>query len=156
MLFEEQPEANLRSCIQMVEAVLVDLGHDARRARLVPAAEQGPNVVAAWGIHKGSAEVIITVARETGASYLRAASTVALLPEGDARAPLLARLLEMNAGEVRGAAFGVREDAVVLAAERSILDLDPTEVLDIVQRVESYADRFDDQLIAEFGARPPT
>ena len=66
-------------------------------------------------------------------------------------AALNTKLLTLNAEAIAGAAFGVRDTAVVLVTERSTLDLDRSEVLEMVSLIQSYADRYDDELIAEFG-----
>jgi hypothetical protein len=39
----------------------------------------------------------------------------------------------------------------MLVAERSTVDLDPSEVTEIIGRVEKYADTYDDALVEEFG-----
>ena len=80
-----------------------------------------------------------------------------ILPKNEADAvALVYKLLELNADGITGAAFGLRGEAVVLTAERSTRDLDKSEVLDLVKRVELYADKFDDELMQAFSAeRPP-
>ena len=65
---------------------------------------------------------------------------------------LYQHLLERNA-ELWGAAFALELDKVVLVAERSTLDLDRSEVADMIRRVTTYADDHDDTLVAKFGGR---
>jgi hypothetical protein len=50
-----------------------------------------------------------------------------------------------------GNAFAVDRDRVLLVAERSTLDLDRSEILDLIKRVTVTADDHDDQLVAQFG-----
>ena len=63
---------------------------------------------------------------------------------------LYAHLLELNA-TLCGAAFATQGDYVLLVSERSTLDLDASEVLDLIRRVTTYADEHDDVLVARFG-----
>ena len=62
------------------------------------------------------------------------------------------RLLELNQ-DLRGrAAFCVDErGAVSLMAARPVLDLDPSEVVDLILWTSQQADRLDDILLKEFG-----
>ena len=64
--------------------------------------------------------------------------------------PFLRRLLEVNARELAGAAFGIVADAVVLVSERSLEDLDASEVQTMVRVVGVAADTWDDALADEF------
>ena len=66
------------------------------------------------------------------------------------RDALFAHLLELNA-TLCGAAFAIQGDQVLLVSERSTLDLDASEVLDIIKRLTSYADEHDDVLVARYG-----
>jgi hypothetical protein len=68
------------------------------------------------------------------------------------RAPLFAHLLELNA-HLCGVAFALAGDQVLLVSERSTLDLDQSEVHDIIERVTSYSDEHDDVLVARFGGQ---
>jgi hypothetical protein len=48
---------------------------------------------------------------------------------------------------------------VLLVGERSTLDIDRSEVLDLIRRITTYADEHDDVLVARFGGamgRAPT
>jgi hypothetical protein len=69
---------------------------------------------------------------------------------------LCRRLLELNAGALTGAAFGLRGEEVVLTADRLTDGLDLVEVEEMIRRVADYADRFDDELLQEFGGHRPT
>jgi hypothetical protein len=42
---------------------------------------------------------------------------------------------------------------VLLVAERSTLDLDRSEVIELIKRITTYADEHDDVLVARFGGR---
>jgi hypothetical protein len=145
-LFDNERETTLDSSVAMIEDVLIELGHflnDCRRAV--------PGTAHAWLIKKGSAQIGITIVDRPEFWHLRVAAVVMTADE-QVDAPLLFKhLLRLNAEELHGAAFGLRGDRVVLVSERSTRDLDRSEVLDIVKRVQNYADDYDDKLVEQFG-----
>jgi hypothetical protein len=146
-LFGNRQEANLKSCEQMVDAVLTARGLEAARHRIESAA--GP----AWGLTAGSAEVFIFLtAGNSGDNFIQIVAPV-MQPTSDTLAgpQLLRRLLTLNAAELTGAAFGLRGDEVVLTTDRSTVGLDAVEVEEMIRRVCAYADHYDDALTAEFG-----
>lgn len=144
-LFANQREANLQSTIALVEEVLGELGHPATAARV-----KDPSALNAWQIAKGSASSRITLVERASFTHIRVSSTVMTIDASVDRAALHAHLLELNAG-IAGAAFATNGDHVLLLAERSTLDLDRSEVLDLVRRVTTSADDHDDVLVARFG-----
>jgi hypothetical protein len=131
----------------MVEAVLVARGVDPQRSRIQSAA--GP----AWGLRQGSAEVyIFLTAGATGDNFIQVVSPVMRPSQEAAAAPrFYGKLLELNANELTGAAFGLRDHEVVLTCDRSTAGLDKVEVEEMIRRVADYADHYDDALVAEFG-----
>jgi len=146
-LFGNRQEANLKACEQMIESVLADRGVDAHKSRIHSAA--GP----AWGMTQGSAEVyIFLTASGSGDNFIQVVSPV-MRPTPEAmRGPVfLKRLLELNANELTGSAFGLRDDEVVLTTDRSTSGLDRVEVEEMIRRVAEYADHYDDALVQEFG-----
>jgi hypothetical protein len=149
-LFGNRQEANLRSCEQMVEAVLSARGVDAVRHRL--ASTGGP----AWGLTAGSAEVFIFLTPGgDGENFIQIVAPVMTPPAEELEHPrLLRRLLELNASELTGAAFGLRGAEVVVTTDRSTVGLDPVEVEEMIRRISDYADHFDDALTLEFGGVP--
>lgn len=142
-LFDHASEVRTASTIAMVEDVLVTLGHYVNecRAAVEPAA---------WRVRHGSATVEIALVGRAEATHLRVASTVVFVSPGTDRPTLWHELLTRNA-ELCGVAFAVRGDEVLLVAERSTLDLDRTEVHDMIQRTASLADELDDDLVARYG-----
>jgi hypothetical protein len=131
----------------MVETVLSARGLDVQASRLE--SSDGP----AWGMRQGSAEVyIFLTASETGENFIQVVSPV-MIPTDDmlTQPDLLRRLLELNATELTGAAFGLRENEVVLTTDRSTAGLDPVELEEMIRRVSGYADHYDDALTVEFG-----
>jgi hypothetical protein len=146
-LFGNPQEANLRSCAQMIEAVLHASGVDAERSRIH--SDHGP----AWGMTRGSAEIFIFLTAGTaGENFLQIVSPVMRPTAETLAAPhFLRRLLELNATELQGAAFGVREGDVILSTDRSTSGLDRVEVEEMIRRLGAYADHYDDALTLEFG-----
>jgi hypothetical protein len=142
-LFANQREANLSSTIALVEEVLGELGYPAETARANDASN-------AWRIAKGSATSLITLVDRAEFTHIRVCATVMTIDDQVDRAALFAHLLELNA-EIAGAAFATAGDQVLLLSERSTLDLDRSEVLDLVRHVMTSADDHDDVLVARFG-----
>jgi len=146
-LFGNRQQANLKACEQMVESVLAERGLDPAKSRMESAA--GP----AWGLTHGSAEVyIFLTAAADGDNFIQVVSPV-MRPSREAMSgpDFLKRLLELNANELTGAAFGLRDDEVVLTCDRSTSGLDRVEVEEMIRRVAQYADHYDDALTLEFG-----
>ncbi len=146
-LFANQRETNLASTVALVEAALADLGHSAPASRIKDAAS-----LHAWQIPKGSSVTRVTLIHRTDFTHLRVCSTVMSLARAVDRPTLFAHLLDLTAS-LCGVAFATADDQVLLVAERSTLDLDRSEVLELIRRVTTYADEHDDVLVARFGGR---
>ena len=144
-LFENQREVNLSSTITMIEDVLIELGHFVNECRT-----EVPGTLRAWRIQKGTATVRISLVDRDDFTHLRAASAVMHLDAAVSRSALYAHLLEQNA-ELTGAAFALKDDVVFVLAERTTLDLDRSEVKDLIDRVQTYADEHDEPLVERFG-----
>jgi len=145
-LFDNERESNLESTVAMVEEVLRELGHVVDQSRV-----DSPNTERAWRVHKGSAEVAITIVEQDDFWHLRVAAAVMTIDNSVEIPALYQRVLELNAHAVIGAAFGVKGPHVMLLSQRSTRDLDQSEVHDIIHRVQEYADDWDDKLVDEFG-----
>jgi hypothetical protein len=142
-LFANQRESNLASTVALVEEVLGELGHDPAVAR------DGQH---AWQVQQGSALTRISLVDRTEFTHLRVSSTVMTVDDKVDRPALHAHLLALN-GSLCGAAFATEGEHVLLLAERSTLDLDRSEVRDLIRRVMTYADDHDDALVARFGGK---
>jgi len=145
-LFDNAGDARASSTITMVEDVLIALGHFVHDCRTEPA-----GAVASWKVARGSATIEIRLVARNQASYLRVASAVIYAQPQTDRAALWSELLTRN-GELCGVAFAIRGDQVVLVSERSTLDLDRTEVHDMIQRTSTLADEVDDELAGRYHA----
>jgi type III secretion system-like peptide-binding chaperone len=147
-IFDNASQTNLASTVAMVEDVLIELGHFVNECR-VPAAD----ALQAWRVVKGSA--VIRISLLEGESYARL-RIVAPVVTTDARvdvARLYRHLLNLNYSALSGAAFATRQSEVVIIAERSTLDLDRSEVKEVIEHVQNTADYYDDLLVEEYGGR---
>ncbi len=145
-LFENEREANLTSCTEMVEAALIELGHVALDARII-----GGKCEYSWRIEKGSAVVDVEVHRGEPLWILRVSAVVMTTTGVADPASLHRHLLELNASEVTGAAFALEGEHVLLVSERSTVDLDQSEARETIGRIRSAADDYDDVLVERFG-----
>jgi hypothetical protein len=146
-LFANQRESNLASTVALVEQALAQLGHAPAASRVTEAGS-----AQAWRIVVGAATTRVAVTRRSAFPHLRVSSVVMTLDAAVDRSALFAHLLELNAG-LCGAAFATEGDQVLLVSERSTLDLDLSEVLELIERVTTYTDEHDDVLVARFGGR---
>ncbi len=144
-LFANHRDVNLASTIAMIEDLLVEHGYFLNDCRADLA-----GTVRSWRVTHGSATVRISLLERPDFPRLRVASSV-IRPTPDVdRIALYRHLLTLNA-TLCGAAFALAGDNVILCAERSTLDLDRSELSELVTRIQAYADDHDDALIAEFG-----
>src|SRR5262249_44551501 len=132
-LFSNQRETNLASTLALVEEVLGELGHPPPKSRISDAA-----ALHTWEIRKGSAITHVKLLSRTEFTHIRVTAVVMTLDAKVDRAALFAHLLEVNV-ELCGGAFAVEGDRVLLVSERSTLDLDKSEILDLINRVTAYA-----------------
>src|SRR5262245_64638001 len=146
-LVANQRESNLASTVALVEEVLGELGHDAAGSRV-----EGTNALHAWQVRKGSALTTVSLISRTQFTHLRVCSTVMTVDGRVDRAALNAHLLALN-GSLCGAAFATEGAHILLVAERSTLDLDRSEVRGLIERVTTYADDHDDELVQQFGGK---
>ncbi len=145
-LFANQRETNLASTIVLVEEVLAELGYqppETRRIDLDGAAQ-------AWRIQKGSAIATVALIARPDFTHLRVSSVIMTLDAKVDRPALFTHLLELNLG-LCGNGFALDGDRVWLVAERTTLDLDRSEIVDIIRRVTTNADTHDDRLVATYG-----
>jgi len=146
-LFANQREANLHSTIALIEEVLGALGYPATQSRTHDASS-----LHAWQIAKGSATARIALVDRTAFTHIRVTANVMTIDAAVDRAALFAHLLELNA-ELAGVAFAAVGDRVLVVCERSTLDIDRSEVQDLIVHVTTTADDHDDALVARFGGR---
>jgi hypothetical protein len=141
---------SITAALSLVESSIRALGLDPARARL-PHEGDG----ARFALHRGSTEVFVVLAPPSDvdpAGTLRIVAPVIALPDAERRLALYERVLRLNAAEARGCAFALSGESVVVVHERSVHDLDASEVDAALRTVGAVADHFDDILAREFGA----
>ncbi len=134
---------------ELVEATITKLGLDAQKARVKDEPAQ-----CSWTLMRGSASVLITTVlkAEQKAVFLRVASPVMTMATGN-REPIFKRLLELNAGGLANASFGIMGERVVAVSERPADGLDAGEVEQMIRHLSAVADTYDDRLVKEFGGK---
>jgi hypothetical protein len=141
---------SFEAAVSLVEGVMKKLGLDPATAKV--RAEAGS---AAWGVQRGSAQVLLVVDHGERGNVFRVIAPVVKAPAADRQAEIYGHLLALNAKSMRNAAFGVLNDLVVVVSERPTEGLDPSEAEQILKHVGTMADHFDDELEKKFGlARP--
>jgi hypothetical protein len=141
--------SDVQRAVEMVEATIRSLGVDPAAAKI-----PGDDKTHAYALRRGSARVVVAIARgEGGHGVLRVLAPVVHAPEASKEAVVFRKLLELNARELSGAAFGLFGDEIVAVAERNTKDLDASEVDASIKNVGRVADRWDDALAKEFGLK---
>ena len=154
-LFSDVPESNLKRAVELVEQTLTALGVDLASSRV-----RSLDGIDRFAVRRGSARVLLSIHPPPGDGSsddgsIRVMAPVITLPDPDVRPELYERLLQINARDLCGVAFGIDPDEgmVVLVTERSVRDLDASEVQGMLEAIGRTADRFDDELAKDFGAQ---
>jgi hypothetical protein len=134
---------------QTVEATLKQIGLDPAQAKVKETDDQ-----VSYTLMRGSASILVSVIHrpEQKATFLRVASPVLVMAEGN-REALYRRLLELNAGGLANASFGVMGEKVITISERPADNLDAGEVEQMIRHLSAVADTYDDRLTKEFGGK---
>lgn len=151
-LFSEIPLGHADHAIQIVEAAL--------EARGIPRSEfiqpDGPKREKRYALARGSAVTLIQVSRPAmslsvhDVGRIRIVAPVVSLPGEALRAELFQQLLTENA-TLSGVAFGITAREVILVSERSVQDLDESEVEHMIDTISTAADHYDDLLAERYG-----
>ena len=137
------------SALALVEESIRQLGLDPATARL-----PGDTKTTAFALRRGSARIVVAVQGTAAGGVLRVVAPVVRVPtDAGSASGLYRRVLELNGREVHGAAFGIFGDDVVAIAERTLVDLDASEVAAAIRGVGALADKWDDTLAKEFGTK---
>ncbi|GEM_PF-1496807 len=139
---------NLQPYYQVVEQVIAELGAPLEQCR---ARDNNGNVIPGqWNLMKGSANVYVDVyATEDGYAYFCIASPVMKITTPKLK-ELYEKLLILN-HQMYAASFSINQDWVWLRILRECEGMDPHECRASFDRVGWYADKYDDELKAEFG-----
>jgi hypothetical protein len=144
-LFGNHREVNLASTVTMIEDLLIERGYFLNDCRA-----DAPGTLRSWRVPQGSALVRISLLDRPDFTHLRMASSVFRPPPAIDRVALYRDLLTRNT-ELCGVAFAIAGEQVLLVTERSTLDLDRSELADLLSRVQTCADELDDVLVARYG-----
>lgn len=144
---QNDAQTEFNRAVKVVEGTLTALGLDPSQSRL--ATTDGST---AFTLLRGSAEVLVFLnpAKNNGPNFIRIVSPIWRMP-AENQPLILRKLLEMNARDLFGTAFGLMGDDTVLISERSTKDMDRSEVEEILQNLGAAADYFDDWLVQQFG-----
>ena len=134
----------------IVEAAITKLGLDPKKSLVGEGEDQ-----VSWTLARGSANVLITIVHrpEQKNVFFRVAAPVMEPNPSAPKEPLFRKLLEMNAGGLANAAFGLLGDKVVAVSERPAEGLDEKEADQMIRHLSAVADTFDDRLVSEFGGK---
>lgn len=129
-----------------IPAAIDALGGDSRVSEL------GPD---AWAIFRGTAlgyvALIVPEAEEDRDSIVHVTFPMLRVPR-EGTEPLFRRLLELNHELGSFASFSLDgHDKVWLGAGRFAADLDEHSLRELIAQVAGLADRYDDELLAQFG-----
>jgi hypothetical protein len=138
-LFANQRETNLASTVALVEEVLAERGAAARI--------DDPAALHAWRLAKDARVALIHRSEFT---HIRVQTVVMTLDGKVDRSALFAELLDHNA-HLCGAAFATDGDRVLIVTERSTLDLDRSEVTEMIARVLDSASHHAPVLVSRYG-----
>jgi hypothetical protein len=147
-LFGDQPEQDVRRAVSLVEQTIAALGHDPTVCRSVV-----PDGSSVYTIARGSAQLMIAVrpgASPGGEGSIRVCARVVRLPAPARQSEFFERLLVLNSSALCGVAFALDGGDAVLITERSVRDLDASEVDTMVRVVGREADKYDDELATDF------
>lgn len=151
-LFDDQPTTDLERAVALVEQAVRVLGIEPDKARV-----HSGGVVDAYSLQRGSASLLVILqagTRPEDKGSIRVVAPVVELPEDDAaQLTMFRRLLEANGKELVNAAFAIVNDQVAVVSERTVEDLDASEVDRMLRTVGRVADRYDDALASEFGVQ---
>lgn len=135
---------NLQAVSAIVERILHSAGINVAQSRM-------SDVDYGWRFRQGSATIEIYVTEKEGRYYFQVLAPIMHVPQSGLL-PLYRRLLEMNL-VATNLTFGVHTDVVYIFHERPIDGMDDQEAHDIISEISQNADRYDNELVHEFGGR---
>ena len=147
-LFDDRAEHIHEQAVRLVEEAIAGLSVNVAESRL-----PSDGATTRYALQRGSAQLLILVEPPSDTvelGVLRVVAPVVRLPAMERRPELFQKLLEANARELFGAAFALQAGEIVVVTERSLLDLDRSEVEVAIRTVGRVADRYDDDLAIEF------
>ncbi len=129
---------------EVIETVISSLDQD--NTAMVSHSEQG----SLWKFQYGSVEVFVQLTGENDDDLLTVWSSLLKLPADD-ESGLMRRLLEMNWTGTFETCFSIKDDKVMVSAQRTVADMYPGEISRLITLVANIADDNDELLKEEFG-----
>lgn len=142
---DDKSGANIHHHAQIIRKILLDIKLNPDQVRM------NTNEGYGWSFRRGSAVIEVYLSEQNSVGYLQVLSPIMHIPSVGTL-PLYRRLLELNL-QLTSAALGIYNDVVYVFYERPLIGLDASEANDIIDKVASYADDLDNQLVEEFGGR---
>ena len=129
---------------EVIETVISSLDQD--NTAMVSHTEQG----SLWKFQYGSVEVFVQLTGESNDDLLTVWSSLLSLPAND-EPGLMRRLLEMNWTGTFETCFSIKDNKVMISAQRTVADMYPGEISRLITLVANIADDNDELLKEEFG-----
>ena len=129
---------------EVIETVISSL--DQENTAMVSHSEQG----SLWKFQYGSVEVFVQLTGESNDDLLTVWSSLLSLPATD-EPGLMRRLLEMNWTGTFETCFSIKDNKVMISAQRTVADMYPGEISRLITLVANIADDNDELLKEEFG-----
>ena len=129
---------------EVIETVISSLDQD--DTAMVSHPEQG----SLWKFQYGSVEVFVQLTGESDDDLLTVWSSLLELPAKD-EPGLMRRLLEMNWTGTFETCFSIKDNKVMVSAQRTVADMYPGEISRLITLVANIADDNDELLKEEFG-----
>jgi hypothetical protein len=148
----DQAETDYQRAVTFVEGTVRALGIEPAKCRV-----NVPGSADAFSLRRGSASMLVTLQHGRSADdagTIRIVAPIVTLPNDPTKElAMLRKLLHANAKDFTGAAFALLDGQVVVVTERSVEDLDASEVEQMIRSLGRVADRYDDVLASEFGVQ---
>lgn len=132
------------SYVEEIETVIGSLAEDQK----VMVAQNEAGYL--WKFKYGSVEVYVRLSGETDNDTLTVWSYVLKLPAKN-EPELMRNLLQMNWLSTMESHFAIVDNQIVIVATRTVAELSPGEISRAITIVATFADDYDDVLVAEFG-----
>ena len=129
---------------EVIETVISSLDQD--NTAMVNHIDRG----SLWKFKYGSVEVFVRLTGENDDDLLTVWSSLLQLPAKD-EAGLMRRLLEMNWSGTFETCFSIKDNQVMISAQRTVADMYPGEISRLITLVANIADDNDELLQEEFG-----
>jgi T3SS (YopN, CesT) and YbjN peptide-binding chaperone 1 len=145
---DEIEKSSFEYFIEMVEKVIKN------EIDLEPGKNRIQNLgegLAMWGLARGSAMVYIMITKGETNHYIQVFSPIMKISQKK-QVGLYLKLLELNSSpELCNTAFAVKDSNVILKSDRTTATLMGSELHEMIVRIGTLADKYDDELLAEFG-----